>query len=85
MISQWWSWGLAAVGLLGLYLAGKKNKAGWLIGAGAQFLWIGYALVSEQYGFIATAIVYGFMYSKNYISWHREEVKKNESSSRTDV
>ena len=66
---MWWSYGLAALGILGLYLSGNRNKVGWLIGAGAQILWIIYAVVTEQYGFIAYAIAYGVMYSINYGKW----------------
>ena len=64
-----WSLILAAVGLAGLYLAGKKNYWGWGIGLAAQLLWIVYAVVSEQYGFILSALAYGFVYGKNFVDW----------------
>lgn len=64
-----WSWLLAAVGVFGLYLAGKKNPMGWAVGLAAQVLWIAYALVTKQWGFIASALAYGWVYGKNYRSW----------------
>ncbi|WP_219844473.1 MULTISPECIES: hypothetical protein [unclassified Arthrobacter] len=68
-----WSVALAAIGILGLVLAGKKRSIGWAIGLSAQVLWITYALVTAQYGFILSALAYGFVYAKNFIAWRKEE------------
>lgn len=67
-----WSIGLAAIGILGIYLAGKKNLWGWFIGLSAQALWIVYAIVTQQWGFIASALAYGFIYGKNFLAWKRD-------------
>ena len=72
MISPWWSWGLTAVGVLGLYLAGKKIWWAWLIGLGAQFLWIAYALTTQQFGFIISAVAYGWVYGRNARLWKKD-------------
>lgn len=69
---MYWSWILTAVGVFGLYLAGRKNKAGWAVGIGAQSLWIAYALSTEQYGFLVSALAYGWVYTKNFLAWRRE-------------
>lgn len=69
MAAWWWSWLLAAVGLVGLWLAGSKHRAGWAVGVAAQVLWITYALVSAQYGFLASAAAYGFVYARNWWRW----------------
>jgi hypothetical protein len=68
-----WSVVLAAVGILGLYLAGSRNVWGWLVSFGAQTLWIIFALVSKQYGFILSALAYGWVYGRNYLKWRREQ------------
>lgn len=73
-----WSFVLATVGITGLWIAGRKNAWGWAVGLAAQFLWFAYAIVSVQYGFIASALAYGFVYGKNFISWRRE-VRDRES------
>lgn len=44
----WWSYLLAAVGIFGLWLAGRKRAIGWAVGLFAQVLWIAYALVTRQ-------------------------------------
>ena len=74
-----WSIGLAAIGILGIYLAGRKNLWGWFIGFSAQVLWIIYALATHQWGFIASALAYGFIYGKNWLSW-RNERRRNSNA-----
>lgn len=73
MVAWWWSWLLMLVGVTGLFLAGKKRKIGWVIGIGVQLLWIIYAIVSKQWGFIMSAIVYGAVNTINWRRWKREE------------
>lgn len=72
MIPWWWSWLLTAVGICGLWAAGSRKSWGWLIGLGAQVLWIAYALHSRQFGFLVSALAYGFVYGRNFLAWHRE-------------
>lgn len=67
-----WSIALAAVGILGIYLAGSKNLLGWLVSFAAQGAWIVFALVTGQYGFILSAVAYGWVYGRNYLRWRRE-------------
>lgn len=73
MVAWWWSWLLMAVGVTGLFLAGKKRKVGWMIGIGVQLLWIMYAIVSKQWGFIMSALVYGAVNTINWRRWRRED------------
>lgn len=68
-----WSLVLAAVGILGLIMAGRKMSAGWLVGLLAQVLWIIYALVTHQWGFLISALVYGTVYARNWYLWWIEE------------
>lgn len=72
MIAWWWSYLLSAIGIFGLWIAGSKKTWGWLVGVGVQLLWITYALVSEQYGFIISALAYGFVYGRNWLAWRRD-------------
>jgi len=60
-----------AVGVTGLWLAGRKSAAGWAIGLGAQVLWIAYAIVTRQWGFIVSAFAYGTVYARNWVRWRR--------------
>lgn len=76
MLNLIWSIVLAAVGILGLYLAGSKNKLGWAVSFGAQLLWFIFAIVTAQYGFILSAVAYGFVYARNYMRWRNEQRKE---------
>jgi hypothetical protein len=73
-----WSLVLGAVGVFGLYLAGRKSWVGWAINAAAQLLWLAYAIVTEQYGFIITALAYGWVYLRNLRAWWLEERAQKE-------
>lgn len=68
-----WSFVLAGIGILGIYMAGKKSKTGWAIGVGAQVIWVVYAIVTQQWGFIFSSIAYGYMYGRNWWLWCKEE------------
>lgn len=74
-----WSYALAAVGIFGLYLAGKKNAWGWALGFLVQIPWVVYAVLTEQYGFIVSAIAYGYVYAKNFLVWRKEENEVTEA------
>lgn len=77
-MAWWWSWLLTAVGVFGLYLAGRKIVWAWLIGLAAQVLWIAYAIATHQYGFLVSAFAYGSVYLNNHIRWRKEEKTKNQ-------
>lgn len=67
-----WSFTLAAIGILGLWAAGRRYWWGWAVGLGAQLLWIAYALATRQYGFIVSALAYGVVYGRNAVAWRRD-------------
>lgn len=73
-----WSIALAAVGILGIYLAGNKSRFGWAVSFGAQALWIAFAIVTAQYGFILSALAYGWVYGRNYLRWRNERAEMSE-------
>jgi nicotinamide riboside transporter PnuC len=68
------SWILATVGIIGVYIAGKKNRWGWALGALYQILWIVYAYFTNQYPFIIVCLVYLVIYIKNFFDWSEEPV-----------
>ena len=59
-----WSWLLTAVGVTGLYFAGRHRRIGWAIGIAAQILWVAYALATAQHGFLVSVAAYGWVYVK---------------------
>lgn len=72
MDNQIWSYVLGAVGITGFFLSGKKIWWSWYINLGCQVLWFVYAIVTQQWGFILTAVLYTFVFGKNAIAWTKE-------------
>jgi uncharacterized membrane protein YciS (DUF1049 family) len=72
---EYWSYLLAFVGVLGIFLVGRKTIWGWPILFLNECLWIIYATTTKQYGFIVGAIVYGIVYVKSYVGWRQDEVR----------
>jgi nicotinamide riboside transporter PnuC len=68
-----WSYVLAGLGILSLYLTGKKMKSGWVVGLINSGLWIAYGISSQQFGFIISAGFFIGVQLKNYLSWREEE------------
>lgn len=68
-MNPYWSYILTAIGVFGLWLAGRKDRRGWMVGVGAQFFWIAYATATHQWGFYISAIAYGWVYIKNARAW----------------
>ena len=64
-----WSIALAALGIAGIWLAGNRSSLGWALGLAAQLLWIVFAIATHQYGFILSAVAYGFVYGRNLRRW----------------
>lgn len=80
MTPLWWSILLAVGGIAGIILAGRKNKLGWMLGFLMQVLWIAFALITAQYGFILSAAAYGWVYLANWLKWRKEEGKTQDES-----
>lgn len=68
-MAPYWSYLLTAVGVFGLWLAGRKSRWGWAVGLSAQGLWIAYAVATRQWGFIVSALAYGAIYARNFWQW----------------
>lgn len=64
-----WSFVLAAIGIFGLWLVGRRSTAGWVVGVLAQVPWFVFALVTHQYGFIFTAVAYAAVNGWNLWRW----------------
>jgi hypothetical protein len=71
-MGPYWSYLLTAVGVSGLWLAGRKSQWGWAVGLSAQGLWIAYAVATQQWGFIVSAVAYGAVYGRNFLRWRND-------------
>lgn len=68
-----WSYILAFGGILQIWLTGKKLKIGWIVGLATSILWLIFGLTTNQYGFIISAVFFGYVHIKNYIAWSKNE------------
>jgi uncharacterized membrane protein len=70
------SWVLAIIGVAGIYFVGRKDAWGWFVLLFNEALWIGYAIVAEQYGFIFSALAYAAVYVRSYVHWSKKPVNE---------
>jgi hypothetical protein len=75
-VGDLWSWVLTAFGLSCFWLAGRKIWWAWYVGIAGQFVWLAYALITGQLGFIIGSLFYTAIYCENAIKWTRERNKK---------
>jgi hypothetical protein len=66
---QLWSWVLSAIGVTGLLLVGRRHWWAWGITALNEVLWIVYAVVTRQFGFIFGALAYISVHAHNARRW----------------
>jgi nicotinamide riboside transporter PnuC len=74
---QLWSWLLAVIGVAGIYFVGRKTIWGWFVLLFNECLWMTYAIVTKQYGFIFSALAYAIVYIRSYMHWKEDERKVN--------
>lgn len=70
---EYWSWILATIGVAGIYFVGKKTIWGWFVLLFNEIIWVTYAIITEQYGFIVSAIAYAAVYIRSYLHWKADE------------
>ena len=61
---QAWGFALTAFGVSGMIIAASRPRIGWWVSLSGQSVWVVYAVVTRQYGFIFAAILYGLAYSR---------------------
>jgi hypothetical protein len=67
-----WSWALSAIGVIGIYLTGKKNWRGYAVGCVTECAWVAYAITTKQWGFIFGSTIYISVYLFNINKWVTE-------------
>lgn len=75
-MNEWWSYLLAGLALFVTWHVGRKRAWAWLVATVAQLLWIVYAVMTEQYGFLASSVAFLLINLRNYVKWRREECQE---------
>ena len=68
-----WSWILSVIGVIGIYLTGKKKWHGFAIGLVAEIAWVWYSIQTKQWGFIFGSAIYVAVYVFNIREWWEDE------------
>jgi lipid-A-disaccharide synthase-like uncharacterized protein len=56
-----------------MYVAGRKRWEGWALGLAGQTLWITYAVATQQFAFVISAVLHGAVYATNLRKWRNED------------
>lgn len=72
---MYWSYILTAVGITGFWLAGRKVWWAWYVNIGNQALWLAYAWITGQWGFVLGTVFYTVVFVKNAVSWTKEHFR----------
>jgi hypothetical protein len=75
-VSPLWSYGLAAVGVTGLFVAATHPRIGWWLNIAAQVAWVAYAITTRQWGFLASAMAYAVAYIRLLRKAHAPRAKR---------
>jgi hypothetical protein len=70
-VGVWWSVALAGGAVVISWLIGNRWTPAWLLSLGFQGLWAVYAVATQQWGFVASAVVFGTMNVRNYRKWRQ--------------
>ena len=63
-MTTWWSWGLFALGITGLWIMTTHPKIGPWFNIVGQAAWFTYGLTTRQWGFVASSIGYVLVFSR---------------------
>lgn len=75
----YWAWLLTGLQVLALWAAGGRRSWGWLLGASVQPVWITYAVLTGQIGFIPGCAVSAAVQGYSFL---RAAARAHESISR---
>lgn len=75
-MTQTWSWVLGIIGVTALVCIGRLRWWGWWLAFTNECLWVIYAVVTRQWGFIFAALCYGSVNFYHGRKW-RQYAKAN--------
>ena len=78
-------WFLILAGIAGTALAGRGVSWGWLILFGLQPLWIAYALVTGQHGFIPGALLCGIAQLNGFVRCYDPSPKRAQETGKGGI
>lgn len=64
----YWAWVLTGLQVVALWAAGRRRWWAWLLGAGVQPVWIVYAVLTSQYGFVPGCVISAAVQLHNFVA-----------------
>ncbi len=61
------------VTIAGMWLAGSKKSAAWILGLANQALWLAFIVVFAAWGLLPLNFALVIVYSRNLMKWRRED------------
>jgi hypothetical protein len=68
---SYWSFVLAGLGLVQLWMSGSKRRSGFVVGMVTSVGWFWYGLDSAQFGFLVSAVVFFVVHVRNFVRWSK--------------
>lgn len=72
-IAHYGGYGLSALGITGLLLAGRRNAWGWILGLVSQCAWVTYIAATDQWSLIWGTAAYAVAYVINFRTERRKQ------------
>ena len=64
-----------ALGLLGMVLAGRKHRSGWVVAFTSELAWAGWGWYTRTYGILPWCAIWAGVFVVNYYRWGRNAVR----------
>jgi hypothetical protein len=72
---EWrWSWLLTLPQLFAYWQVGNLRRWAWLLAFTVDVLWVAYATLTAQYGFLVSATLFGVLALRNWWKWGSQPV-----------
>lgn len=72
-LQQWVPWVLASGNIASAVLTGRRRLSGWTVLAATQLLFIAYAVLTAQWGFLPQNIAMTTVAVINHRTWSRQD------------
>lgn len=68
---EWyWSWILSPVSLIAFWQVGNRHRWAFLLMTVGELLWVGWAVLTHQWGFIPASVIWAGIAFRNWVRWH---------------
>jgi hypothetical protein len=72
----YWAWVLTGLQVLALWAAGRRRWWAWLLGAAVQPVWIVYAVLTGQLGFVPGCLISAAVQMRNFLADHEPQSRR---------